>query len=161
MNERYENEIAAWGIPNKYGIHECRKCGGRLSDMPKKCECPNRPKSDLELFRERQCKNHDVSAIDIETGACPNCPADSVESECFRKFVAAYTSPELTHTRARQWCGGSWAIYAYHRDRTSPTGVKLACSISEDVFKVIEQLHDRRRQGMSPLSPTEGLGGNF
>ena len=69
-------------------------------------------------------------------------------------IVAAVTSPKFSHTRYRRFACAD-LVYVYHRDPTSPSGVKLAVMSDQDV---VESILSQHRKAM-PLSPTEGLRG--
>jgi hypothetical protein len=64
----------------------------------------------------------------------------------------AIQSPKFTHARARKSCG-QWDVHIYHRDRTSPSGVRLAASGPESLVEGLLRQYGKP----SPLSPTEGL----
>jgi hypothetical protein len=69
---------------------------------------------------------------------------------------AALRDPRMHHTRFRMWCGKG-QVYAYFRDETSPTGVMLAASCSDEYFApMLAELRAEGRSYLSPLSPTEG-----
>lgn len=100
-----------------------------------------------------------VSEEVTETGTCQRCATQQALADVPAKLRAALLDPRCSHTRFRQWCGQG-SVYVYHRDPSSPSGVLLAASGSEQEFNAVyEQL---RRDGLigsakAPLSPTEGL----
>lgn len=63
---------------------------------------------------------------------------------------AAIANPAFSHSRAGDGCWRD-VRWIYHRDSTSPSGVKLACAGDA---KVVEPIL-RRLRDTSPLSPTE------
>jgi hypothetical protein len=76
-------------------------------------------------------------------------------------FTAALTSPEFAYTRARSWRLSGWVkdntdyvVYAYRRDRKSPSGVSLMCTLNglDEATAIIDSVGSP-----FPLSPTEGL----
>lgn len=72
---------------------------------------------------------------------------------------AALLSPKFSHTRFRSWCNVG-IVYVYHRDETSPSGVRLAEGAEEPVFEAVyDELYSAGmiRSSAAPLSPTEGL----
>ena len=73
------------------------------------------------------------------------------------ELIAAITSPNYQHSRARGGPGGghggAWVTYIYHRDVTSPSGVMC---VARGDSAIIDPLL-RALRNNSPLSPTEGL----
>lgn len=69
------------------------------------------------------------------------------------KVRAALLSDQLAHTRFR-----NGTVYVYHRDSTSPTGVRMAAGLPADRYELLAaELRGQVFQGsLSPLSPTEG-----
>lgn len=64
---------------------------------------------------------------------------------------AAVRHPNFSHARAGDGCWRD-VRWIYHRDQTSPSGMKLAAGGPADLVEPI--LREERRT--SPLSPTEG-----
>jgi hypothetical protein len=63
---------------------------------------------------------------------------------------AAIESPDFSHSRAGDGCWRD-VRWIYHRDPTSPSGVRLAAAgDASEVEPLLRQLRDT-----SPLSPTE------
>jgi hypothetical protein len=84
----------------------------------------------------------------------------TVTAAKLNELIAAITSPNYQHSRARGGPGGGhgggWVTYVYHRDLLSPSGVMCAArGDSSIVDPLIRALRNN-----SPLSPTEGLGRN-
>jgi len=65
---------------------------------------------------------------------------------------AAIESPAFSHSRAGDGCWRD-VRWIYHRDETSPSGVRLAAG---GEAAIVEPLLREVRE-TSPLSPTEGL----
>lgn len=89
---------------------------------------------------------------------CADCRAARYLAELPDKVRAALQDPRLAHTRYRRG-----AIYIYHRDDTSPSGVLLAEQCDEKMFdEIFSELRAANKVPAfaSPLSPTEGLRGS-
>jgi len=85
---------------------------------------------------------------------CRLCVEAQQHAEHPAKVREALASPKLSHTRARRW-GSYWFITIYHRDETSPTGVRAAESCNEALFNELQR-DLKLSSSYSPLSPTEG-----
>jgi hypothetical protein len=97
----------------------------------------------------------DRSSCDMFSRECSRCSAERYLEELPAKVRAALESPNLAHTRFRRG-----AVYIYHRDRTSPSGVLLAEECDEKLFdSIFAELRAAGKvsSSASPLSPTEGL----
>lgn len=67
-----------------------------------------------------------------------------------QEIEQAIMDPAFSHTRAGTGCWRD-VRWIYHRDPTSPSGVKLACAGDADVVEPLL----RSLRNTSPLSPTE------
>lgn len=83
---------------------------------------------------------------------CDDCK-EKQNAVTLQRCREAIMDPKFSHARARQWCR-QWSMHIYHRDPTSPTGVRLVASGPEQMVEPM--LKEHRRPGA--LSPTEGLG---
>jgi hypothetical protein len=103
----------------------------------------------------RPATETDRSSCDMFSRECSRCSAERYLEELPAKVRAALESPNLAHTRFRRG-----AVYIYHRDRTSPSGVLLAEECDEKLFdSIFAELRAAGKvsSSASPLSPTEGL----
>ena len=55
----------------------------------------------------------------------------SEEQEALAKFEEAIQRPDFSHVSYRRWCGVD-LLYAYQRDSTSPSGVRLMTSCKDN-----------------------------
>jgi len=66
-----------------------------------------------------------------------------------KKLVRAINSPDFSHARFREFCGGT--VIIYHRNQGSPSGV---LSAGGGRLELVDPLL-RHYRNTSPLSPTE------
>jgi hypothetical protein len=89
-----------------------------------------------------------------EDGICQRCDEQRKHAALPARFVKAALAPEFAY--ARQGSRVSpWddTIHVYHRDRTSPSGVRLAASLDQARYRGL--VEDGAIRELSALSPTE------
>lgn len=114
----------------------------------------------LHLVAVREVTLLSVTSEEVtETGKCQYCATQEALAAVPSLLRTALLDPKCSHTRFRNWCGRG-IVYVYHREPSSPSGVLLAASGSEQEFNTVYE--ELRKDGLigsskAPLSPTEGL----